>query len=129
RKSLQADERQHLVTGTDVLPYPENSAGLIAGQLLADTFTSIFRRNRGDFANSGFVSTNPETQVFPIAFMQTPYSQRAKNLQKLIRRQGLDCLLITGAADWYYLSGFTGEAGLLIVDSRGLTLVTDGRFT
>ncbi len=41
----------------------------------------------------------------------------------------MDSLLITSPADWYYLTGFTGEAGLLIADLRGLTLVTDGRFT
>ncbi len=32
-------------------------------------------------------------------------------------------------ADWYYLTGFTGEAGALIISRAGSTLVTDGRFT
>jgi Xaa-Pro aminopeptidase len=60
--------------------------------------------------------------------MPTQYSTRTLELQKLIRREGLDALLITSPADWYYLTGFTGEAGVLIADRRGLTLVTDGRF-
>jgi len=61
--------------------------------------------------------------------MTTENSTRIAGLQRLIRRQRLDSLLIASPADWYYLTGFTGEAGLLIADLRGLTLVTDGRFT
>ena len=38
-------------------------------------------------------------------------------------------MLVTNPADWYYLTGFTGESGVLIVDKHGITLVTDGRFT
>jgi Xaa-Pro aminopeptidase len=60
--------------------------------------------------------------------MPTPHSIRIQNLQKLIRRNALDGLLVTSPADWFYLTGFTGEAGVLIADRRGLTLVTDGRF-
>jgi Xaa-Pro aminopeptidase len=41
----------------------------------------------------------------------------------------VDTLLITSPADWYYLTGFTGEAGVLLVGRKGLTLLTDGRFT
>ena len=37
-------------------------------------------------------------------------------------------MLVTSPADWFYLTGFTGEAGVLIADRRGLALVTDGRF-
>ena len=61
--------------------------------------------------------------------MPTPHPLRIQQLQKIIRGQGLDTLLITSPADWYYLTGFTGEAGILVVGRRGLTLVTDGRFT
>jgi Xaa-Pro aminopeptidase len=61
--------------------------------------------------------------------MTTPYSSRVSALQKLLKASGLDALLITAPPDWYYLSGFTGEAGALVADRRGLTLVTDGRFT
>ena len=50
-------------------------------------------------------------------------------MQRLIRRQGLDSLLVTSPVNWFYLTGFTGEAGVLLVEPGGLTLVTDGRFT
>ena len=37
-------------------------------------------------------------------------------------------LLVTRPANWFYLTGFTGESGALIVSKKGTTLVTDGRF-
>jgi len=37
--------------------------------------------------------------------------------------------VVTHAPDWHYLTGFTGESGVLLVAERGTTLVTDGRFT
>ncbi len=61
--------------------------------------------------------------------MPTPHAPRTQQLRKLLRRSGLDALLVTSPADWYYLTGFTGDAGALIASSRGLALVTDGRFT
>jgi Xaa-Pro aminopeptidase len=61
--------------------------------------------------------------------MAATHTQRVSQLQKLIRRQRLDALLLTHPADWYYLTGFTGEAGVLVVDAKSVTLVTDGRFT
>lgn len=41
----------------------------------------------------------------------------------------MDALLITKRANWYYLTGFTGDSGVLVVSRRGITLLTDGRFT
>jgi Xaa-Pro aminopeptidase len=41
----------------------------------------------------------------------------------------LSGLLVMHPANWYYLSGFSGEAGALILLRRGPVLVTDGRFT
>jgi Xaa-Pro aminopeptidase len=61
--------------------------------------------------------------------MPTAHALRIQQLQKIIRGQGLDTLLVTSPADCYYLTGFTGDAGILVVGRRGLTLVTDGRFT
>ena len=40
----------------------------------------------------------------------------------------IDSLLITSPANWYYLTGFTGESGALVVSRKGTTLITDGRF-
>lgn len=50
-------------------------------------------------------------------------------LRQLISKANLDALVITHPANWYYLTGFTGDAGLLIVGQRGTTLISDGRFT
>ena len=60
--------------------------------------------------------------------METTNKQRVACLQALLREKGLDSLLVTSPLDWYYLTGFTGEAGVMLVDPRNLTLVTDGRF-
>ncbi len=61
--------------------------------------------------------------------MQRLYTQRMAQLQKLIRKQGLGSLLVTRPVNWFYLTGFTGESGILIVEPKRLTLITDGRFT
>jgi Xaa-Pro aminopeptidase len=61
--------------------------------------------------------------------MDTTNRARIARLQKLLREKGLDSLLVTSQPDRYYLTGFTGEAGVLLVEPRGLTLVTDGRFS
>jgi len=41
----------------------------------------------------------------------------------------LSGLLVMHPANWYYLSGFSGEAGALLLLRRGSVMVTDGRFT
>jgi Xaa-Pro aminopeptidase len=41
----------------------------------------------------------------------------------------MDSLLVTHPPDWYYLTGFTGESGALLISSGGSALLlTDGRF-
>jgi Xaa-Pro aminopeptidase len=47
----------------------------------------------------------------------------------VIRTKSLDCLLVTNPVNWFYLTGFTGESGILVVDPRKGTIITDGRFT
>src|SRR5467141_2549481 len=61
--------------------------------------------------------------------MNTPFPGRRSALASKLKESKLDCLLITSPASWYYLTGFTGESGALIVSPRATTLVTDGRFT
>src|SRR5215831_10545815 len=58
--------------------------------------------------------------------------QHAKRWQEVLRtlhERGLDALLVTHPPNWYYLTGFTGESGALVVREKGTTLITDGRFT
>ena len=46
-----------------------------------------------------------------------------------LRQRGLDALIVTQPANWFYLTGFTGESGALVIERGAATLVTDGRFT
>jgi len=60
--------------------------------------------------------------------MKTELTNRRRALQARIKELRLDSLLVTQPADWYYLTGFTGEAGALVVSGSSWTLITDGRF-
>src|SRR5258705_13592803 len=61
--------------------------------------------------------------------MKTRFSHRRRALQAQIAARGISGILSTSPADWYYLTGFTGEAGALIILRKGAAVVTDGRFT
>jgi Xaa-Pro aminopeptidase len=61
--------------------------------------------------------------------MKTPFALRARALQAQLEGARLSSLLVTQRANWYYLTGFTGESGALVVSRRGMALITDGRFT
>ena len=49
-------------------------------------------------------------------------------MQVRLREKGLSALVSTSPANWYYLTGFTGEAGALLLSKSRCVLVTDGRF-
>src|SRR2546421_10421068 len=55
--------------------------------------------------------------------------ERLRRLISSLPAAKIDALLITKPTNWYYLTGFTGESGALVVSRKGATLVTDGRFT
>jgi Xaa-Pro aminopeptidase len=68
--------------------------------------------------------------------MITPFAGRRRALLKKLGgsrighdKSRVDSLLVTRPASWYYLTGFTGDSGALVVSRRGTTLITDGRFT
>ena len=61
--------------------------------------------------------------------MTLPFKNRLHGVAKQLANAKLDALLVTHPADWYYLTGFTGESGVLLVERGGVTLITDGRFT
>jgi Xaa-Pro aminopeptidase len=63
-----------------------------------------------------------------VLFMDTAFQNRRRALAGLLRESRIDSLLVTHPANWFYLTGFTGESGALVVSKRGATLVTDGRF-
>jgi Xaa-Pro aminopeptidase len=60
--------------------------------------------------------------------MKTPFSHRRHNLEARLAEARIDRLIVTSPANWYYLTGFTGESGLLVVSREGTALLTDGRF-
>jgi len=62
-------------------------------------------------------------------FMSEQYAKRRREVARELKRRELDCLLVTHPPNWYYLTGFTGDSGALLVTSEGTILVTDGRFT
>jgi Xaa-Pro aminopeptidase len=61
--------------------------------------------------------------------MGAEHTKRRKALAAEIARRKLDCLVVTHPANWFYLTGFTGESGALVVSLDDTTLLTDGRFT
>ena len=61
--------------------------------------------------------------------MNTGFADRRGALVRKFEVLQVESLLVTHPADWYYLTGFTGESGALVVTRRGTTLITDGRFT
>jgi Xaa-Pro aminopeptidase len=61
--------------------------------------------------------------------MEANHSKRRKAVAQEIRARDLDCLVVTHSPNWYYLTGFTGESGALVVMGDGAILLTDGRFT
>jgi Xaa-Pro aminopeptidase len=61
--------------------------------------------------------------------MKTAFHLRRRALVTRLLQSHLDSLLVSSPANWYYLTGFTGEAGALVVSRRSTALITDGRFT
>ncbi len=61
--------------------------------------------------------------------MKANFSQRRSAVSRELRARKLDCLLVTHPSNCYYLTGFTGDSGALILSSSGAILITDGRFT
>jgi Xaa-Pro aminopeptidase len=67
--------------------------------------------------------TNGMTHVF---------AKRRRALQALLAQEKVDRLLVTNSTDWFYLTGFTGDSGALVISRASepaATLLTDGRFT
>ena len=73
--------------------------------------------------------TREGTSVSSHYFMQTITSTRRKRLRHLLEAHGVSALLETHLPNVYYLSGFSGDSGALLVDASSATLFTDGRFT
>ena len=61
------------------------------------------------------------------------YTARQKNLANQLQRIGVEALLVTHLPNIRYLCGFTGTAGVLVLNARAasskLVFFTDGRYT
>ncbi|MBX3147103.1 MAG: aminopeptidase P family protein [Gemmatimonadales bacterium] len=56
------------------------------------------------------------------------YADRRARLAAAALAEGLDGLIVAGASNLRYLTGFTGSAGHLVVTAGGTTLLTDFRY-
>ena len=56
-------------------------------------------------------------------------AKRMRALRWRLDEAGVEALLVTHPPNWFYLTGFTGEAGALIVARHSAALITDSRFT
>lgn len=56
------------------------------------------------------------------------YSSRAQRIQQRLEAEGLDALLITTLPNVYYLSGFSGSTGQLVISRDNSFILTDFRY-
>jgi Xaa-Pro aminopeptidase len=57
-----------------------------------------------------------------------PFASRLASVRAGMRDLGLDALVVTHAPNLFYLSGFTGSTGALVVDGDGVSLLVDFRY-
>jgi len=57
-----------------------------------------------------------------------PYRDRVARLRAEMAPRKLDGYLVQNRMDQYWLTGFTGEDGFVLVTARAVVLLTDGRF-
>ena len=73
--------------------------------------------------------TREETSVSSLLFMETTTTNRLRHAREALEAAGANTLVETHLPNIYYLCGFTGDSGALVVDPTSVTLFTDGRFT
>ena len=66
---------------------------------------------------------------FSACYTQGMPSDRLQRLKECLAGQRLDLLLVSHAGNIHYLTGFTGSAGVLLVNERQAVFFTDGRYT
>lgn len=59
---------------------------------------------------------------------KVPYEQRCQKIQNLLVTEELDAILVTNGANRYYLTGFRGSSGYLLVTVDRVFLLTDPRY-
>lgn len=61
--------------------------------------------------------------------MHDRHAQRLENLRATMREEEAEALLVVSETNVSYLTGFTGDASMLLLTSERSLIVTDGRFT
>jgi len=61
--------------------------------------------------------------------MRPPFSKRQQRLRQELKLLVADSFLTLHPANYFYLCGFSGSSGALLVERHGATLYTDGRYT
>jgi len=61
--------------------------------------------------------------------MDAVYTNRLNALRLRLKRENVAAFLVAHPADLRYLTGFSGDSGLLLVAARTVVLFTDGRYT
>lgn len=54
--------------------------------------------------------------------------ERINKLRQLMNKMSVDCFLVTERANIFYLSGFTGDDGVLLITENSCYIITDKRF-
>lgn len=57
-----------------------------------------------------------------------PIPQRVKAIRRRLRKEGLDCLILTKAVDVTYVTAFRGEDSWAAVTPKAVYLITDSRY-
>ena len=60
--------------------------------------------------------------------IRKPYAERIAAVRAVMAEKDLDAYLIQSRMDQYWLTGFTGEDGAVVLTHRAVILLTDGRF-
>lgn len=95
----------------------------------AVTVHRFFLVSPGVFAsgsgNSCATQARPQQRTEP---MHETYKNRHQSLRKLLRKEGLDAIIVHSRPNTFYLSGFRSSYSLLVIDGREATMITDGRY-
>ncbi len=58
-----------------------------------------------------------------------PYTKRRERVRRMLAEERLDACVVTHPPNLYYLCGFTGSSGALLVGAEACVLLTDGRYS
>lgn len=69
-----------------------------------------------------------ETSVSSFAFMESVHQRRLRLLRMRLAAARAEAIVVNHPANMFYLSGFTGSTGVLVVEEARAALFTDGRY-